>query len=186
MPARRSRHTATASLAVDRRLKCSPPASSNARQYDQRHRQRRIVQRKNPQRPPHVEVAKVVLLAFRVEQNAGDQKTRQHEKQIDAPAAQLDQPRCPIALRRPIAAAAKAIQRHHHDRQPADRIQRRNMPARQLRRRCRRSARRRSKSRNENGRKTMTIISEQRIMRAKSARESTSVLTAMQICMNRL
>src|SRR5204863_4242119 len=97
--------------------------------------ERHVIHWENPQRPPHVEVTKVMRLALRIKQDARNQETREHEEQINTASSQTNQSRMLDRTGRPLAAAAKAIEHDDHDRQTATRIERRNMPPRQFDRR---------------------------------------------------
>ena len=46
--------------------------------------QRGVIKGKDPERAPRIEYFEVAAPSFRVEQDAGDEESRQHEKQVDA------------------------------------------------------------------------------------------------------
>ena len=58
--------------------------NANENSNNRRGEKKKIVNRKNPERAPRIELAKISGIALRIEKNAGDQEAGQNEKQINA------------------------------------------------------------------------------------------------------
>src|SRR5262245_14313924 len=97
-------------LRVHRRSKISGERGYEARQHEEHCCQGCVIQRKNSQGSPHVEIAKVALFALCVEQDPGDQKARQYEKQVHAAAAEFHEPSVINRRCRSFATASKAVE----------------------------------------------------------------------------
>src|SRR5947209_5867907 len=75
-----------------------------------------------------------MLFPPRIEQYARNQEAGKDKEQVHAALAQLDEPRVLDRRCGAISSASKSIQRHDDNRQPADRVQRRNVSSWQFQR----------------------------------------------------
>jgi len=71
-------------LTVHQVVERRPSQQRDQRSHEEEERQHAIVERKNAQDAPHVEVAKVVRLVAGVVENAGDEEAGQDEEEFDA------------------------------------------------------------------------------------------------------
>ncbi len=97
------------------------------RQQDEGDNQHAVVERKDAQEPPLEETAVVAGRLPGIEQDAGDQETRQDEEQLDAYPAQVEQVIQCMAERPGRLDHVEAVQQNQHDRHAAQSVQRGEM-----------------------------------------------------------
>jgi len=98
----------------------------------QTHKQHRVIQRKDSQHPPSVELPKISFIFERIKQDSRNQKSRQYEKKVDTRISVM-QPRPDRSINkslRLIVGFKRVATDHHQNRESAYPIQRQQMAAR--------------------------------------------------------
>ena len=98
--------------------------SAHVWQHHKHERQQAVIQRPNTQNAPRIKILEVVGRFFRVQQDAADQKSRQHKKQIDAHPPAVKQR---MQIRRRAVVQRSVVRDDQQNRDPAQRIKLRNL-----------------------------------------------------------
>ena len=100
----------------------------HAREHQEQQREHRVVQREDAERPPGIEIAEVVPVAFGIQQEARDQESGEDEEGVHPEDAVVAQLHCQALSEGARRGVPYEMDRHHHqDGEPAHSVEPRKL-----------------------------------------------------------